>query len=94
MGMIALDDRRFDAAIAYLQQAYQNEPGNQATFKALGLAYLWTGQLDAAEFLLRQRDDLAEVTEELGVWSWWWGTQDRKDLSEYAGQMASRLSSN
>ncbi len=94
LGMIALDNRQFDKAIAYLQQAYKVEPGNQATLKALGLAYVWTGQLDAAEILLRQRDDLDAVIGELGVWSWWWSTQDREDLSQYADEMASRLSSN
>jgi putative inorganic carbon (HCO3(-)) transporter len=92
LGMMALDRRDFDAAVAFLERAYGQEPGNQATLKALGYAYLWTGRLDAAAELLRRRDDLGEVVEELGVWSWWWTTQDREDLSAYAAEMVRRLS--
>jgi len=49
--------------------AYDQEPGNQAALKTLGYAYLWTGQLDPAEKLLRQRDDREALVEELGTWS-------------------------
>jgi tetratricopeptide (TPR) repeat protein len=92
LGLLALEEHDFDAAVTYLEQAYQNEPGNQATLKALGLAYLWTGRLDSAEELLGQLDRKDEVVGELGTWSWWWGTQDRDDLSSYAEEMVKRLS--
>jgi tetratricopeptide (TPR) repeat protein len=91
-GMMALDRQVFDVATVYLSRAYEHEPGNQATLKALGYAYLWTGQLDAAEELLWQRDDRNQLVTELGTWSWWWSTQDRMDLSEYANEMRQRLS--
>jgi tetratricopeptide (TPR) repeat protein len=92
LGMMALDQRDFDAAVAYLEQAYLQEPGNQATLKLLGFAYLWTGQMDLAERLLRQLDVQSELVEELGNWRWWWGTQEREDLSAYADEMIGRLS--
>jgi len=92
LGMIALDRREFDAAVTYLERAYPQERENQATLKALGLAYLWTGRLDPAEELLRQLDVQSEMVEELNAWRWWWHTQDRDDLSAYAAGMAQRLS--
>jgi putative inorganic carbon (HCO3(-)) transporter len=92
LGMMALDQRDFDAAVTYLERAYPHEPRNQATLKLLGFAYLWTGQMDRAEGLLRQLDVQSELVEELGNWRWWWGTQDREDLSAHADEMIGRLS--
>ncbi len=92
LGMIALDRQDFEAAVVYLERAYPQEPGNQATLKLLGYAYLWTGQLDLAQGLLRQLDDRSELVEELGNWRWWWGTQNREDLSAHANEMIQRLS--
>lgn len=92
LGLMALDRQNFETAVLYLEQAYGQEPGNQATLKALGLAYVWTGQLDRAESLLRQRDDLGEVIEELGNWSSWWAGQGRSELAASASEMAQRLS--
>ncbi len=91
LGQMALDAQNFDQAITLLARAQARQPDNQAVLKALGLAYVWTGQLDRAESLLRRRNDRAEVAEELGTWSWWWGTQNRPELSDYAHQMATRL---
>jgi hypothetical protein len=92
LGLIALDRGNFTAAVAYLEQAYPWEPENQATLKALGYAYLWTGKLDQAVELLRQVDDQYGLMNELDTWSWWWGSQNREDLSTYADEMAQRLS--
>jgi tetratricopeptide (TPR) repeat protein len=90
-GLMALDKQVFDVAVAYLERAYRQEPHNQATLKGLGLAYLWTGQLDRAGNLLGQIDDQEEIIEELGTWQWWWGTQERDDLSQNAAEMQWRL---
>ena len=92
LGLMALNRENFEVATAYLAQAYSQEPGNQATLKALGYAYLWTGQLDSAQRLLRQRDDQDELIEELGNWSTWWAGQGQAELSGYATEMAQRLS--
>ena len=91
LGLLALDQHNFAAAITHLEQAYAGEPHNQATLKGLGLAYLWTGQLDSAERLLRQLDPPGNLTNELDAWRWWWQTQHRPDLSSYAKQMRQRL---
>ncbi len=92
LGLMALDRENFETAAVYLDQAYHQEPGNQATLKALGYAYLWAGQLDLAEVPLRQRDDQSELVEELSNWNSWWASQGRSDLARYAGEMAQRLS--
>lgn len=93
LGRLALDRRDFGAAQTYLERAYLRMPHNQAVLKALGLAYLWNGQLDSAEKLLRQLDARGEIIEELETWRWWWGTQKRQDLSGYAGEMVQCLTS-
>jgi len=92
LGIMALERQDFETATLYLERAYSQEPRNQATLKALGYTYLWTGQPDQAQRLFRRvylRDILVG---ELRYWHWWWGTQDRLDLSAYAGEMAQRLS--
>jgi tetratricopeptide (TPR) repeat protein len=91
LGMIALENRQFDVAVTRLQIAAVQEPHNQATLKALGLAYLWTGQLDQAEEQLRQLDSQYEIVEELGNWQNWWLRQGFENLSDYAVVMGSRL---
>ena len=92
LGMIALDQHDFETAVTYLEQAYSQEPENQATLKLLGYAYVWTDQLDLAEERFRQLNPPGTLVSELEYWQWWWGTQDREDLSAYAGEMAGRLS--
>ncbi|NJN98069.1 MAG: tetratricopeptide repeat protein [Anaerolineales bacterium] len=92
LGLMALDRENFETAVVYLSQAYHQEPGNQATLKALGYAYLWTGQPDSAEPLLRQLDNQSELAEELTNWSLWWNNHNKPELAEYAGEMVRRLS--
>ena len=93
-GLMALDHEMFEIAVTHLELAYRGQPGNQATLKSLGLAYLWTGQLDRARELLQQLDDQAELVEELNNWRRWWETNDRAALSLYAGELVQQLGSN
>ncbi len=94
LGIMALEDHNFDSAIGYLERAYAQEPRNQATLKSLGYAYLWAGRLDQAELLFKQVDFQRRLVDELHYWRWWWGTQDRQELSNYANEMLQRLSGN
>jgi len=91
LGLIALEHQDFETAVIYLERAYTREPHNQGTLKTLGYAYLWTGQLDAAEQLFRQVDFNGNLADEMDYWYWWWGTQDQENLSSYAQDMAQRL---
>jgi hypothetical protein len=90
---MSMEHDDFEKATVYLEEAYPHEMANQATLKALGYAYLWSGRLDAAEALLRQLDVQSELVEELGTWAWWWGTQSQADRAAAAAEMARRLSS-
>lgn len=92
LGILALDQNEFETAVTYLEQAYAQEPHNQATLKALGYAYLWSGQLDPAEVLFRQVGFQSRLVGELNYWHWWWNRHGREDLAEYSGEMAKRLS--
>ncbi len=91
LGLLALDRYDFASARTFLERADASQPGHPGTHKTLGLALLWMGELDASETLLRRLDDRQELIEELGVWQWWWGTQDRADLADHAGAMIERL---
>lgn len=70
LGMIALNRQEFDTAITYLERARQQEPQNQATWKALGLAYQWTGQPDLAAELLGHLDRNSGITRGPDIWSY------------------------
>ena len=68
--------------MVHLELAYQAAPSSFATQKALGLAYVWVGQLDEAEPLLRGVED---IVRELNTWRWWRSTQgeDRLTINAY-----------
>ena len=91
LGLIALGRQDFETAAAYLERAYPLERSNQATLKALGYAYLWTGRLDPARELFRQVQLRSELVKELDYWRWWWGEQGQPDLARYAEEMKERL---
>lgn len=88
LGLIALDRHDFDAAVQELQAAYAQDPTNRAVVKALGLALVWSGQLDAAEPLLAQ---IPEAASELSVNKTQWDILGRADLSKKAVAMLARL---
>jgi len=81
LGMLALDVRQPDEAIAYLETAYRADSSNTTTHKALGLAYTWAGRLDEAKRLLT---GVPDIVEELNVWGWWWGTQGESEWAANA----------
>ena len=90
LGLIALVQREFRPASAWLEQAYQADPNHRGVIKALGFTYVWLGDFDSAESMLVS---IPEAESELSVYVWWWGTQGRPDLSRRAREMVSRLQS-
>lgn len=88
LGMLAMDARRLNEALAHLEVAHQADPTNTTTRKALGLAYTWAGQLHQAKRLLI---DVPDIVEELNVWGWWWGTQEQHDWGANAYRVSLRL---
>ena len=88
LGILAIDARRFDEARDHLEVAWQADPGNPATRKALGLAYAWTGQLESAKELLAPID---AIVSELDVWSQYWEQQRQPSQAIYAARLSLTL---
>lgn len=90
LGLIALDRRQFSEAADFMAPAIVEHSDHRGLTKALGYAFVWEGKLAEATPLLEK---IPEASTELGVYAWWWGTQDRPDLSEYASREIQLLAS-
>jgi O-antigen ligase len=88
LGRLALDAGRYEEGVVHLKLAYQAAPSSFATWKTLGLAYVWVGRLDEAEPLLR---DAKDIVQELNTWGRWRSTQGEKELAINAYRMSLRL---
>jgi tetratricopeptide (TPR) repeat protein len=90
LGLIAMMKCDFLTALDHLKIAYRGDPYHRGMLKALGLSYMWNGQIEAALPLLSL---IPESNQEVGVYTWWWGKQNRPDLSAYAVQYLQRVES-
>lgn len=81
IGHIALLSGNFYLAVSHLESAFQEDLDHRGVRKALGLAYVWNGNITEGAALLKM---IPEAVEELDVYTWWWNTQGRSDLSSYA----------
>ncbi len=81
LGLIAMLKRDFSTAVNHLEIAHRGDPYHRGMIKALGLSYVWNGQIDAALPLLSL---ISESNQELTNYQWWWGELDRPDLAAYA----------
>jgi len=88
LGLISMLRQDFKTAAANLETAYQEAPNHRGIIKSLGYCYVWLGDMDKAQKLL---DRIPEAKHEMEVYTWWWETQGRPDLSENASLMVSRL---
>jgi putative inorganic carbon (HCO3(-)) transporter len=68
LGLMMVDNDRFEEGVEHLQRAWQASPENTTTRKALGLAYVWVGDLERARPLLQT---IPDIVDELNVWGWW-----------------------
>jgi tetratricopeptide (TPR) repeat protein len=78
LGQMRVGEGRFHQAVEHLEMAWQADPDNTTTHKALGLAYVWVGELERAKPLLQ---DVPDVVQELNTWAWWRGTQGQIEQS-------------
>jgi tetratricopeptide (TPR) repeat protein len=85
LGVILMNENRFDEAVEHLEIAWQADPNNTTTHKALGLAYVWVGELEKAKPLLQNTPD---IVAELNTWGWWRGTQQQAEQSVNAYRMS------
>jgi Flp pilus assembly protein TadD len=88
LGLISMLRQDFEAAVADLEPALAADPAHRGIRKSLGYSYAWNGELDRAYPLLVA---LPEVTDEMAVYLWWWGTQGRPDLAGHAIAMEDLL---
>ena len=66
LGLIALLKRDFPAAVSHLEIAHRGDPYHRGMLKALGLSYIWNGQIEAALPLLSL---IPESSQELAILS-------------------------
>jgi O-antigen ligase len=90
LGVMLMDAQQFAAAVPPLEAAWQANPDNTTTHKALGLAYVWVGELEKARPLLQ---NVPDIVNELNVWGWWRGTQGQTEQSLNAYRMSLLLKS-
>ena len=83
LGLIAMSKRNFGAAVTHLEIAHRGDPYHRGMLKALGLAYVWNGQVADAIPLLSL---IPESNQELAIYPWWWREQNRPDLATFAEQ--------
>ena len=83
-----MDAGRYEEAVAHLEAAWQIDPHNTTTHKALGLAYVWMNRLDEAKPLLT---NVPGIIEELNLWGGWRSRQGEKTLARNAYQTSLRL---
>ena len=88
LGVILMDENRFGDAVEHLEAAWRVDPGNTTTHKALGLAYMWVGELEKAKPLLQNAPN---IIAELNAWGWWRGTQQQVEQSINAYRMSLML---
>jgi tetratricopeptide (TPR) repeat protein len=88
LGLLAVKQNDFQTGCPYLQKAYSMDIGHRGIRKNLGYCYVWLGDIDSAIIYL---EDIPEASGELNTYSWWWKTQNREDLSDYASLALNRI---
>lgn len=68
LALIEMADGRYDAAAGHAAAAWATHPDSAATRKALGLALVWTGEIERARPLLA---GLPGIVGELNTWGAW-----------------------
>jgi O-antigen ligase len=81
LGLVAMQRRDFETAVAYFAVAQQTIPDHRGLQKALGYSYAWLGDVETAVYYLHTMD---EVPQEVDVYVWWWRNQGRNDLARRA----------
>ena len=81
LALIEMADGRFDAAAGHAATAWKAEPSSHATRKTLGLACVWTGDVERAQSLLR---GIPGIIDELNTWGWWRSSRGEPSLAAHA----------
>jgi hypothetical protein len=85
LGLIAMLRQDFGTAVTHLKIAHKLDPDHRGILKTLGYSYVWIGEFDQAAALLKS---IPESDREMNVYTGWWLSQGREDLSKLAVDMA------
>jgi hypothetical protein len=88
LGLMAMQARDFESASALLHTAWEQGQSHRGVRKALGYCYVWLGELDRAEALLRQ---VPEAAQELRWYARWWQARGDPHLADLSAVMSGRL---
>lgn len=88
LGIINFYQDDFPKTIAYMEQAWQQSQSHRIVRKYMGYAYAWQGEYDEAA---NQLSTIPEALYEMELYTWWWGTQGRDDLSSRSAYVADLL---
>jgi len=88
LGLMLTEDEQFAEALPYLASAAASAPGNATAAKALGLGYVWNGEIDRAAEMLAP---LPGMVNELNTWGWWRTSEDQVALARYAYETSLRM---
>jgi hypothetical protein len=81
MGLIALLEGDYSAAVSHLESAYLQRPSHRGIRKTLGFSYVWVGDYQKARLML---GNLPEALRELHFYQGWWNDRGREDLANQA----------
>lgn len=87
-GVITARNGDTASADMFLGKAYEKMPSHRGIRKAYGYNLAWLNETDDAADVLKY---IPEAATELETYAWWWGTQDRADLSERASEVSRKL---
>jgi O-antigen ligase len=90
LGLIAMLKCDFPTAVSHLEVAHRGDLYHRGMLKALGLSYIWNGQIEAALPLLSL---IPESEKEVAIYPYWWRGLNRPDLAAYAEQYLERVES-
>jgi tetratricopeptide (TPR) repeat protein len=88
LGRIEMERRNYQEAIEYFERAYGQDQHYHGIRKNLGYSLVFDGQIEKAHRILR---DISEAEYEMTIYNWWWGTQGRDDLANYAMQFVNTI---
>jgi hypothetical protein len=88
VGLIATEQQDFIKSNFHLSTAFDQRPFHRGIRKALGFSFAWIGETTTASKIL---SPIPEAPYELGIYSQYWQSENRMDLSMYASETKNML---
>jgi lipopolysaccharide biosynthesis regulator YciM len=88
LGLISMLRGDFRSAAAYLEAARAVSPNHRGIMKSLGYCYVWLGDVERAQLLLR---NIPDANHEIAVYIGWWQARGRQELADNAALYLNHL---